>query len=73
MVTQIFDNKSSASSHGSAPILKLVQHRAVAGDTIPPLAQQVPRDLPRDSQLAATSVHQPTATECYGCVDWFGY
>jgi hypothetical protein len=72
MNTMIPDHKQPASPPQGAVAIRLVQHRDAPARQIAP-AKSMRGERPRDSRLANTPAHQPTAAECYGCVDWFQF
>jgi hypothetical protein len=72
MNTVVPDQKYPASPPQGAVAIRLVQHRDVPAHQIAP-AKSMRGERPRDAQLVATPAYQPTAAECYGCVDWFQF
>ena len=71
MNTLTSDGRQLVPVRGSVATLRLVQHRHAPDQVAPQV--EITRGEHRNARPDATPTHQPTAAECYGCVDWFQF
>jgi hypothetical protein len=71
MNTQTADGRRLVTLRDTLATLRLVQHRHAPDQAAPQV--KVTRGERRDARPAVIPAHQPSAAECYGCVDWFQF
>jgi hypothetical protein len=71
MNTLTSDGRQLVTLRDSVATLRLMQHRHAPDQAAPRI--KVMRGAHQDAGPASIPAHQPSAAECYGCVDWFRF
>lgn len=67
------DGRQQVRDKAGVASLKLVQHRSAPVVQNTRTAGDTHCEQHQDARLEGLPPHQPTAADCYGCVDWFQF